>query len=260
MSDYRLESDVDQMMPEDTSERELVVLLLDTSWSMGEPINDTRGSGRSFNTRIEELNVAVDEFLRTSIHKIPLLETCGEIAIATFCDGGVQWLELDGRVSSPPFYYVTTCRSFAPQGFAGNTPLAEAVLAALSAVEQRKTEMHAEGIIHGHRPNVFLLTDGKPSTPWQHIPALLRREEAEKKLLFWILGAYEANDQILLQIAAKHAYHSLGGLTMAQVIEFVSRSIRAVESMAGDRPAQEYYERTLELADSILKRHEEKLG
>ncbi|SHT79608.1 Uncharacterized protein encoded in toxicity protection region of plasmid R478, contains von Willebrand factor (vWF) domain [Mycobacteroides abscessus subsp. abscessus] len=255
LSNYYIESDAGTRTPAEEATRELLVLLLDCSGSLGPDRSD-----KSAPPPIDELNAAVEHFMQTSIHAVPTLDTCGEIAIGIFRGEDVHWLELSGDATNHPFYYINDQRSFPAQKAWGRTPLTEAVLAARQVVQTRKNAMRADGIIHGHRPNIFLVTDGLPSTSWVHLPDILRKDERDKKFLFWILGTHGANDQVLGKIAAPKAYLPLKGVSIAEVIDFLSRSLGVLENSGSEREASEYYEQIHKMAEDIVRRHNEILG
>lgn len=252
MDRYVLDADADKRSPDLESERELLVLLLDASGSMGEVAEGGQ-------TRIDQLNQAMQQFLAKDIHKLVDLENRGEIAIGVFNQDEVSWQEL-GTASEHPFYFVNSVTSFNPISATGNTPLAKAVGEAISCLATRKDALRKRKIIYNHRPNVFLITDGRPSDNWQDLPRVLRAQEEARKLLFWALGTHDAHDGVLTQIAGRNAYYALRGVSMANVISFVSSSIGQVSSMDADRPAQEYYDMVMETAERVLREHNDRLG
>jgi uncharacterized protein YegL len=188
--------------PEDTVRRNLVVLLVDASGSMG-------GPGASPGQRkIDELNDALTEFLTTHMHEEAKLEINGEIAIGAFSGDELRWLELgDPVVDDSPFRFARYVTRAPKLGANGATPMGKAIESALQAIEQRKDDLSSGGLEHEYRPNVFLLTDGQPTDSIDKARRLLHDEESAKGILFFALGTADANERQLLSLRL-----NLGGL------------------------------------------------
>ena len=206
--------------PEDQPTRNLVVILIDNSGSMGE-------DGFSpFRSRLTELNEALDSFLTRSMHDVPQMEMNGEVAVATFAFQSVDWLPLDGRqAGDSPFHYARYVRSFRPiEPTIGVTPMDMAVLAGLQVIEDRKRALAAAGYVHESRPVMFLVTDGESSNDMTRALSALRQAEAAKKVLFFALGVGDANDEEMRRIAPD-SYYSMKDQPIDACLRFVSGSL-----------------------------------
>jgi uncharacterized protein YegL len=231
--------------PEDTITRNLVVLLLDASGSMREP--DTDASGRPLAlTKMAALRSALDVFLGSDVHNEPKLEANGELAILTFGNGVVTSLELGTSVApGSPFYFIRHVRSAPVFPFDGNTPMGAGITRGLQIVEERKSSLAESGITHEFRPNIFLLTDGKPNDSAAALDqaiAQLHAEEASNSVLLWALGTRDANQAQLRRIADKGNYLDLPGNSLAQFLKFVSKSMRRQSGRKQAEDAASIYE------------------
>lgn len=234
--------------PEDTVRRNLVVLLVDASGSMGEPGSSP---GRR---KIDDLNDALEDFVTTHMHEEPKLQINGEIAIGAFSGDELRWLELgDPVVDGSPFHFARYVTNAPKLGANGATPMGKAIEAALQAIEQRKDDLSSGGLEHEYRPNVFLLTDGKPTDSVDKARRLLHEEESAKGVLFFALGTADADERQLLSIADKRNYYSLRSKPIAWYLKFVSKSLRRQAGRSSSDEAEAIYD---DIADVVSKSDE----
>jgi len=166
---------VDLEPPEETITRNLVVLLLDARASMREVDSDSSGRKHS-TTKEAALRAALDVFLGVEVHDEAKLEANGELAILSFGNNMVTPLALGTPVAKgSPFHFIRYVHSAPHFRSNGNTPMGAAIKQALQVVNDRKDSLAASGITHEFRPNIFLLTDGKPNDP----PGVLDRAVEE---------------------------------------------------------------------------------
>jgi uncharacterized protein YegL len=236
---------VDLEPPEDTITRNLVVLLLDASASMREVDADSSDGSRG-TTKMTALRSALDVFLAADVHNEAKLEANGELAILSFGNGAVTSLDLGTPVApGSPFHFIRYVRSAPVFSFDGNTPMGAAIARALQIIDARKDSLADSGITHEFRPNIFLLTDGKPNDA----PGVLERaveqlhaEEANNGVLLWVLGTCDASRPVLTRIANKGNYLDLPGNSLAQFLKFVSKSMRRQAGLRQQDDAQSIYQ------------------
>jgi uncharacterized protein YegL len=232
---------VDLEPPEETITRNLVVLLLDASASMREVDSDSSGRKHS-TTKEAALRAALDVFLGVEVHDEAKLEANGELAILSFGNNMVTPLALGTPVAKgSPFHFIRYVHSAPHFRSNGNTPMGAAIKQALQVVNDRKDSLAASGITHEFRPNIFLLTDGKPNDP----PGVLDRaveelhaEEARNGVLLWALGTRDANLGYMRWIADKGNYIPLPDNSL----KFVSKSMRRQDRFGQQEDAQSIYQ------------------
>lgn len=228
------EEDYEALPPEDTVKRNLIVLLLDASGSMTEP-GGTKGK-----RKIDELNDALKQFLAEDMHHEAKLEHNGEIAVGAFwgstAESYIDWLDLGPSVEpDSPFRFVRhvkECSAIEIQERA-NTPMGEAICAALDVIEARKDSLARNALTHEHRPNVFLLTDGKPTSPLDLAIERLHAEEDEDRLLFWGLGIGETDEAVLKRICDKLNCYDMRAKPIKWYLQFIGKSMRHQDGALG---------------------------
>jgi uncharacterized protein YegL len=187
------------------------VLLLDVSESM---------TGRPLTELTEGLRLYHQELLGDSLASQRV-----EVAVVTF--GGVvrtvcEFATADNLV--PPELTAS-----------GNTPLGEAVRAALALLEQRKQAYRANGVAY-FRPWIFLITDGAPTDEWHSAAAQVAAAEESRSVAFFAVGVAGADFTVLGQLSARPPLH-LQGLRFRELFQWLSNSQRAVSH---SRPQDEH--------------------
>ncbi len=229
--DYEADPDLGEL-----PDRNLVVLVLDYSGSMGDP-------GALGGSKADELNAAIDEFLASGISEVPQLHQNGELAACGFQNQSATWLKFrdgDGNELAPvengsPFYPARTCKQIERMNPSGRTPMAEALNAAMDALAQRKSQLDARGIVREYRPNMFLVTDGKPSSDISAAVSRVHQEEEAKRFVLWALGTHETYRPTLERLAGPDGTFMLAqGMSLSYFPAFMSASLSAQADGSGD--------------------------
>lgn len=151
-----------------------------------------------------------------------------EVAIITF--GGkvetVQTFATAANFSAP----VLSAR--------GDTPMGEAVVTALRALEDRKLEYKAAGIQY-YRPWVFLITDGGPTdantSHWIEAKEQVHQGETNKRFSFFCVAVDNGDLERLEELNPARKPLKLNGLEFRKLFEWLSASQQAVsKSNPGD--------------------------
>lgn len=190
------------------------VLILDISGSMqGEPI-----------TQLQD-GVAI---YRDSLAADGLATKRVEVAIVTF-GGAVEVVQ-----------GFTTAANFTAPALAsrGDTPMGEAVVAALKLLEDRKVEYRNAGIQY-YKPWIFLITDGGPTDVnthfWSEAKDQIKKGEDGKKFSFFSVGVEGADMDRLTELNPGRAPLKLQGLEFRKLFQWLSGSQQAVSrSNPGD--------------------------
>jgi uncharacterized protein YegL len=184
------------------------ILLVDTSRSM---------SGK----KIEALNLGLEQFA-CELAADTLARKRVDVAVISF----------GGNVST--VCHFTDAESFLAPTLQANgaTPMGEAVVRAITMLEQRKMQYRAAGIAY-YRPWLFLLTDGEPTDDgshyWQDAVALVHEGEKKGKLSFFGVGVQEADMKRLNQLCPpKRPAMKLRGLCFRELFSWLSSSLKAV--------------------------------
>jgi uncharacterized protein YegL len=199
---------------ENTVQRQLCMLVLDASQSMGAKDTD---SGLP---RIELLNRGIktlNDELRNDEKALV------RVQIAAVVVGGVKdnarvIMDWTDGVDFAPF----TLKA------GSGTPLGTGMLLALQMIEDQKKVLKSHGITY-HRPWMFGLTDGEPtdtSAIWQKACQATREAEAAKKVLIFLIGVGEFNLAKLAELSAEPP-RVLKGMNFPELFKFVSSSIKA---------------------------------
>ena len=186
------------------------ILLLDTSGSMG-------------GDPIESLNEGLRAF-KEELQSDPLASKRVEVAVFTF-----------GPVKKVVDF--VSAGSFEPPKLMadGLTPMAEAIVTALDALEQRKAAYKQNGIAY-YRPWIFLMTDGEPALIEA---AATRVKDAEKKksVAFFSVGVEDADMAALAKITTRTPL-KLKGLAFRELFSWLSTSLQRVsQSQVGEAVA-----------------------
>lgn len=190
------------------------VLLLDTSGSMG-------------GDPIESLNEGLRAF-KEELQSDPLASKRVEVAVFTF-----------GPVKKVVDF--VSAGSFEPPKLMadGLTPMAEAIVTALDALEQRKAAYKQNGVAY-YRPWVFLMTDGEPTDEAALVEAAATRvKDAEKKksVAFFAVGVEDADMTALGKITTRTPL-KLKGLAFRELFSWLSTSLQRVsQSQVGEAVA-----------------------
>ena len=184
-------------------------LVVDTSTSM---------SGM----KLIELNKGLKTY-RDELLKDPLAAKRVEVGVITF----------GGRVQRRT-KFVTPPDFDPPQLDAiGGTPMGEAILEAITMVEERKQAYRDNGIAY-YRPWIFLITDGEPNDHWQPVCSQVERGEKEKAFSFFAVGVEGANMEVLKEISVRKPLW-LMGLKFAELFTWLSNSQQAVSQSSPGR-------------------------
>ncbi len=138
-----------------------------------------------------------------------------EVAIVSF--GPVQvvqpFVTADNLIVTP----------LAPQGA---TPMGEAILRAISLLDERKSAYRANGLGY-YRPWIFLITDGAPTDSVVAATSAVHAGEAAKAFSFYAVGVEDADLGQLRKIAVREPL-ALKGLAFREMFVWLSNSLSAV--------------------------------
>lgn len=198
-----------------------VVLLLDTSGSMGIPANQP----------ITQLNEGIKLF-EQALKADPLASLRVEVALITF-GGGVHVVDVTGmsrplQTSDASLAFVTADSFEAPVLRAhGETPMGEAVTRALALLRQRKDMYKNHGIDY-FRPWILLVTDGQPTdSRWRDAAAQAREEERRDGVIIFPVGVQDADMRALAEFSNRPPL-LLRGLVFNELFQWLSKSLSAV--------------------------------
>ena len=233
----------------------IITLLLDGSGSMNSP-------GASGKRRIDEVNEAIARFCDVSssrhdgnaafIEEHFAIRAYGDVAVAVFSGADVRWLELAPGRGDHPFYPARNLVTPPKIKPSSTTPLATALIDALSVIETRKRVLTGQGYAYKCRPVLYVLSDGQPSDTHLLPEAIRRVREAEqqKKALVIVMGTGGADSDMLRSIASPNAYYSLSGVDLSGVIKFLSTSVNAAGAGDYDAPSDVIYEHMKKRAEA----------
>ena len=196
-------------LPENSDPRCPTILLLDVSGSM---------NGKA----IQELQAGVVQYI-DELAADPLAKRRVEVAIVTF-GGAVQIAH--GFSTADKFATPTLTAS-------GDTPMGQAIIAALDALKERKTELSRLGLPQ-YRAWVFLITDGGPTDDrlpvWTEAVERIREGEKRKSFLFFAVGVQGANFDKLKELCVERPPIALDGLRFRDLFQWLSASQKVVSS------------------------------
>ncbi|MCE2712690.1 MAG: VWA domain-containing protein [Cryomorphaceae bacterium] len=209
-----------------------VVLLLDTSGSMGDEVNGVMA--------INELNDALKS-LHEEILSDPVLSQRLEVGIVCFDD--------DARVEKP-IDLISAEGSFPELQPGGTTNVVAGINKAIEIIEERKAFYKSNNEAY-YRPFIVLFTDGAPSNSEDEIEALdvqIQTMSDNKKFIFLPFGVGDADMSLLAKLAAQTsdqrlankaiAYKMTNATKFKEVFEFVSASIGAAIGQGGAATTQ----------------------
>jgi uncharacterized protein YegL len=197
---------VDEALLDNPEPRCPVVLLLDASYSMsGNPVNQ-------LNEGVHALYAALKDDDLASVRV--------DLSVVSFGQN-VKVLQ----------NFATVSESKAPKiEVSGMTPMGEAIVTALSAIEARKADYRNAGISY-YRPWLFLITDGEPTDNVSEAQAMLSSAIQQKKVIFFGIGVENANIERLRQISGSpERVFKLNGLNFRELFQWVSSSLSSVSS------------------------------
>lgn len=230
-----------QVPPAETDPRRLLVILLDTSGSMGPPPGEQ--AHRVY--PIDELNDALDLYLDDMEQS--QFAYNGEVAIGEFyerVEGNpvIRWLPLGESPSEPntPFYFA---REVHPLAVAerltagGKTPMGDAISYGLDVAAARREKLREQNIVVTPRPVVVVLTDGAPSDSIDEAAAQLHQMEASNEVVLWIGYTNDAQPGAMRVLADKGNLIPLGDAPIASFMALLEAS-----AQVGGRTAAEIYD------------------
>ncbi|MBP1583365.1 MAG: VWA domain-containing protein [Victivallales bacterium] len=207
MNDYAEETTLDVTNP---APRCPVMLLLDTSGSMSNCIDELREGFRQFLRETSD-----DETASMSV----------ELEVITF--GG------DGAIAAP-FAPVNVINDNPPPLDArGNTPLGEALTLATRELKERRRLYKTKGI-SSYKPWVILMTDGAPNDDWEEPAKAMRSLGEQRKLQYIGIGiGEEADFDTLRGILSEHPGPvKLKGLCFREFFSWLTDSLKSVSASA----------------------------
>ncbi len=205
MNDYAEETTLDVTNP---APRCPVMLLLDTSGSMSDCIDELRDGVKQFLRETSD-----DETASMSV----------ELEVVTF----------GGDVSiAAPFAPVNVINDNPPQLDAnGGTPLGEALTLATRELKERRRLYKSKGI-SSYKPWVILMTDGEPNDDWEEPAKAMRSLGEQRKLQYIGIGIGEGADfDTLRGILPEHPGPvKLKGLCFREFFSWLTDSLRSVSA------------------------------
>lgn len=188
-------------------------LVLDTSGSMtGQPI--------------EELNEGVFQ-LWTELLADDYAKNSVELGVFTF-GGSVETV-----LNFADLRTVNNIRTDVKFTAYGNTPMGEAVGAAMRALEGRKRQYKGAGVSY-YQPWLVLMTDGVPTDAWQGAARALRELAVAKKITVFGIGIGDrCNMDVLAEFCSpERPPMRLNGLKFREFFAWLSQSMSQVSQSA----------------------------
>lgn len=208
----------DLSLAENADPRCPVVLVLDSSGSMGEILPGETESA------LQALNTGLDTLV-TELNKDPLARRRVELSVVTY-----------GSDVTPATPFATVDKIVLPTLVAsGATSTGKAVETALDALDARKKEYKAAGIEY-YRPFVILISDGLPTDDMTTAVKRVQEYEEAKKLVFFAVGVEGADIDRLSQFSPARGAMKLKGVKFVEFFTWLSASQSAVSaSTPGDK-------------------------
>lgn len=203
-----------------------LVLLLDTSYSMGLPRNHE--GGKQLPPAIHDLNRSL-ETLSTSLKSDAVARRRVDVQIVTF-GGEVQPIDSWHLAQEwkPPTLEAS-----------GDTPMGEAIRTGLSLAADRRRALAAEGI-SSYRSWVFMLTDGLPTDDVSGVAKLVATANGSPNqadhVLFWSIATGDADRELLRSFEPSHEVLELGNADWPALFIWISKALATVSrSKPGDQ-------------------------
>ncbi len=191
--------------------RALAAIAIDTSRSM---------DGDS----LAEARAGIDDMLRL-LRENPVAAVRTEVSLATF----------GGKVVTTPFHDAAGVEP-PPLAADGTTPMAEAVLASLQAIEQRRAAFEANAI-DVHKGLFVAVTDGRATSSKELLAearAYVRRMEESGKAACLFVGTSTADFEILEYLSVRPPLRLRDG-KHRELLQWCGSSVLAISvSMPGD--------------------------
>jgi uncharacterized protein YegL len=194
--------------------QQLVSVIVDVSGSMyGDPIDEVKRGALQFKTEC-----SADPALRSRLQ--------------------VQFGTFGGGVRLAPFVPIA---AFEPPVLraGGDTPLAEAVLAAIEATDEHTTLLRRAAELEVYKPLYFLSSDGEPTSSEESLELAaqkIRRYEETKRGEFYGFGV-DADSVQALQPLFVRQVESLPGVSFTKFFDIISASVYHVSRRAvGEEP------------------------
>lgn len=201
-----------------------VVLLLDTSESMGRPLDKDQSDGK---TKIAALNEALQDFA-SSLKQRPATASAVEVTVITF-DSHVRVLS----------EWVLAAEFTAPILSAQyQTWMGTAIEEAVQMIKPRK-QFYKRSAVPYNRPLIWMITDGmpegEPHSNFERAVQLLHQNVKERHLEFYGIGVRGANMERLRSIAGAQTF-ALEGLEFQRMFQELSDSLQRASSDRNQLP------------------------
>jgi uncharacterized protein YegL len=203
-----------------SSQRQLCMLVLDASGSMGEPV---AGSGK---TRIQMLNDGLKAF-KDDLMKDEVARN--KVRISIVLVGGPQ----DDAALLMDWTDVIDYEPFEVSA-GGLTPLAKGLRIGLQVIEQEKLSLKSAGITYT-RPWMFVMTDGAPTdtpTEWQTATAECHQYERDRRCSIFPIGVDDADMNVLAQVSSTTPPALMSAAKFREFFVWLSASTRIASASA----------------------------
>ncbi len=195
-----------------------VCIVLDTSGSMfGRPITELKEALKRFVAAVD-----ADEDARDS---------CEMAVISAGGDVTVHPIAVSANGRPAPSFDLDRIEA------AGQTPLGEAVVVAMSLLTRRKAELKATGVPY-YQPWLVIVSDGQPTDDTAEAEEQTRASVRSRSLtVIPVAVGGDADTERLQALAGGVAPHMLSGLDFGQLFSWLSASLAAVSrSTPGAEP------------------------
>lgn len=197
-----------------TAPQQLVSVIVDISGSMsGDPLTDVKNGATQFVSQCSR-----DHALRERLQ--------------------VQFVTFGGEVRCMPFASIASLEPPLLRA-GGNTPLAEAIVAAIGATDEQTTILRRVAELDIYKPLYFLFSDGAPtSSPeaMRQAAQRIRQYEQAKRGEFYGFGI-DSNAVNALQPLFVRQVESLAGASFTKFFSIISASVCHVSCLSvGEEP------------------------